>query len=224
MILRADSLGWQELAHLLAERSWSFSQGQAWAKLFPRAPRLSHLCRVQALNYRYPSPSRWSGPIFRTGPALLAAFRRQLADHNCGGQGGFAFVKQAFHNKMDAGHNKKGSVKWTTGKLDWHWLVPSFWPGASLTTQNAPSQVQPRARLSLTRLAAALLRGPSLAAQPALTATTQDFAKKTSGAGLTRARPLTANRAVRFAPLIPDMLNPSHRDELGLAASGLACR
>lgn len=224
MILRADSLGWQELAHLLAERSWSFSQGQAWAKLLPRAPRLSHLCRVPALNYRYPSPSRWSGPIYRTGPALLAVFRRRLADHNRGGQGGFAFVKKAFHNNMDAGHNKKGSIKWTTGNLDWHWLVPYFWPGASLTTQNAPSQAQLQARSSLTRLAAALLPGPSLAAQPVHIATTQDFVNTNCGAGLTRAQPLTANRAVRFASLIPDILNPSHRDELGLAANGLACR
>ena len=224
MILRAVSIVGQENAHLTAERSSPFAQRQACANLGPRVVRLLHLCRARTLNYRYPSPSRWSGPIFRIRPVFSATDRRGVADHICGRQVGFAFVNQAFHNRMDAGQ-KKGSETWITGKSRWRWLAPLYWQDASLTIQNAPLQVQLQAlSLPTSRIPARLWARLSVEPQAPI-ATTRAFAAKISrGAGLTRARPLTANRAVRFAPLIPDMLNLSHREELGLAAAGLVCR
>ena len=225
MILRAGSVVGQENAHLEAEQSSLFSRSLPWAKLGSRVGRRSHLCRVPAHNYRYPSPSRWSGPIFRIRPVFSATDRRGVADHICGRQVGFAFVNQAFHNRMDAGQ-KKGSETWTTGKSRWRWLAPLYWQDASLTIQNAPLQV-PLQALSLptSRIPARLWARLSVEPQAPI-ATTRAFAAKISrGAGLTRARPLTANRAPRVARLTPDIPNLPHRG--GVFASrprGLACR
>ncbi len=223
MILRAITRNWRNSAHRSTERETPFAGALGSVKVKVELGQRSHLRNALSFNYRYPSPSLWSGPNFRIRPEL-PAIRQRAAVHDSRDAGNFAFVSRSKHNKIDAGH-KKGSEIWTTGKLAWRLLAPHCWRVASLTKVNASLSAQQRAPSSRTLLATMLLSAqPRVVSQAQFATTSTSATRNTRGAGLTRARPLTANRTTRFASLTPDIPTHPHRAGACLASRGLACR
>lgn len=222
MILRGAPENWQELAHPMVGRRSPFAEGVQFANLRDTSEWSTHHRSSLTFNYRYPSPSHWSGLSFQVRPDLIAG-RRCVADHNSGDRANFAFVSYAKHNKIDAGQ-EKGSETWTTGRSAWRWLAPHSSQDVSLTKANAPLPVRRPVRLSPMSPATTYLSVQQQAQPQARFATTRAcVTKEFRGAGQSRARISRAGRPFRPAPQNPDNRTTQSRAGAVPASRGLAC-